>query len=303
RGNRCVDVEAVKRGERPLTELGESADAARGGDRNADRRHGADEESRVERQRAMNGDEHKPVLSGQAKPDAGGREDYGEEIVRSLGNGERLRESVEELHPRLAEPLRQGAADPFVNTPDDAAEKVEADEKRKKRDQDDRAADRSAVHDAGAVRKRVPAHSGKADEEGEDAKQVEDPLREHGPQRLGEPDVGAPGQKRRPRYISGADRQHRREHVAGGVGEERRIEAGWFWAGEEDTPADRAEDQSHPVDSERRREPPGTRRRHDPPYVREVAFPEEEPKEEDREERDRCDLESAAQSRAVVPRC
>ena len=78
----------------------------------------ADEEGRVERQRVMHGDEDEPVLRGQAEPDAGGGEDDGEEIARPLGDGQRLREGVEELHPRLAESLRQNAADPFVQAPD-----------------------------------------------------------------------------------------------------------------------------------------------------------------------------------------
>ena len=68
-GDGAVDVESVERRQRPLTDLVESADAARRRDGDADRGHAADEEGGVVRQRMVHGDEDEPVLRGEAEPD------------------------------------------------------------------------------------------------------------------------------------------------------------------------------------------------------------------------------------------
>ena len=76
RGNRRVDVESIERRQYPLTDLVESAHAARGGDGHSDGGGGAQKDRRVEWQHEAHGDHHEPELCDQTEPDRRGRKNH-----------------------------------------------------------------------------------------------------------------------------------------------------------------------------------------------------------------------------------
>src|SRR5437763_14973957 len=126
----------------------------------------------------MHGDENERVLRRQADPDRGGGKNDREKVPGPFCDGQRSREGVEELHPRLAESLRQDTADRPVQPPDSAAEKIKAHQQEDEQGEHHRAADGAAMNDTGVIRKAVPTENAEPDEDPEDAEDSENALGE-----------------------------------------------------------------------------------------------------------------------------
>src|SRR5688572_5280605 len=107
----------------------------------------------------------------------------------------------------------------------------------------------------------------------------------------------APGQERGAGNVGRADRQNRRKHVADRVGEEGCVKGWRIVRIEDDPPADRSKEQRRQVRNERNRQPEDARSPDDQPDLLQVRIPQEQPEEENRERRDRGNLQEALPAR------
>jgi len=161
-----------------------------------------------------------------------------------------------------------------VNAPHPLAKRDDADHKQRQRYEHPARRHRTALDQRVGPRAgvAVPVPHDVVDEEEQQAVEIEDPLRQHRAEGVGEADLRSSREERGPRHVTGANRKNGREHVADRVGEKRRVERGRLIDVEQLPPADGAEDQRHEVDEESGQEPGNARSADDPPDIAQIAL-------------------------------